>query len=375
MEKIIIAPDSFKGSLNAVEVTSIIYSVARAHFPEAQILKLPIADGGEGLVDALLNTLGGKKINARVLDPLARSIDSFYGILPDGQVVVEMAAASGLPLLATSERNPLRTSTYGTGQLILDALQKGYRQFILGLGGSATNDGGAGAAAALGIRYLDSNQNLILSGGGLSHLSQIDTSQMAEGLSESTFVIACDVTNPLYGPSGATAVFGPQKGASTQDLTLLDEGLRTLAQVVEAKTGLDLNSIPGSGAAGGLVVPFLAFCEARMKSGLDVVLNALNFDQHLSGCNLVITGEGRTDAQSTMGKALSGIGLRCLARGVPVIAISGSLGEGYELLYQQGITACFAAVQDVSSLEVAMAHAAENLAQATENVFRLIKGL
>lgn len=373
MKKIIIAPDSFKGSIEARRVCEIIAGAASKYFPAAQVVQLPIADGGEGLVDALLSVCGGAKIQVTVHDPLGREIQSFYGLLPDGRVVIEMAAASGLPLLAENERDVMNASTFGTGELIRHTIQRGARECILGLGGSATNDGGAGAAAALGIRYLDQIGNLILAGGELSRLAKIDTSELISGFTDTRFILACDVTNPLHGPTGAAHIFGPQKGGTPAQITVLDAGLKRLAGMVQDQTGIDLQSLAGSGAAGGLVVPFTAFGQAIIRKGLDVVLDAIHFDEQLQGCDLVITGEGRTDSQSAMGKVLSGVGQRCKPRGIPVIAISGALDKGYEQLYECGITACFAAVRKVSSQDEAIGNAENNLAAAAEDVFRLLK--
>ncbi len=373
MKKLIIAPDSYKGSLTAKEICDIIGDVAQVNFPELEIIKLPIADGGEGLVDALLFAEIGEKVFVRVKDPLWRDIEASYGILANGTAVIEMAAASGLPLLKNSERNVLEATTYGTGQLIKDALERGCREFILGLGGSATNDGGAGAAGALGIQYIGRDQKIIYSGKDLRSLVRIDDSGIFEKIKHAQFTIACDVTNPLYGSNGAASVYGPQKGASLQDVIQLDEGLRNLAEVVMRQTGVDLQTIPGTGAAGGMVVPFLIFTNARVRRGLDVVLDTINFDRHLQGCDLVITGEGRTDYQSSMGKALSGIGLRAMAKGIPVIAISGALQSGYEGLYESGISAFFSTCREILSLDTAMANAAENLRNTAGDVFRLIK--
>jgi glycerate kinase len=373
MKKIIIAPDSFKGSLSAIEICDIIADVAHAYFPESEIIKLPISDGGEGLVDALLAASLGEKVWLKVKDPLWRDIQAFYGILSSGTAVIEMATASGLPLLKSHDFNVLEATTYGTGQLIVDALQRGCRDFILGLGGSASNDGGAGVASALGIRYLGDNDQEIYSGKDLNSLIRIDDIGIVDGLKESHFTIACDVTNPLYGPNGAAAIYSPQKGASPEQVTLLDQGLRKLASVVMKENGLDLQSIPGTGAAGGMVVPFLAYTNSELKRGLDVVLDAINFDQHLRNCDLVITGEGCTDSQSSMGKALSGIGKRALVERVPVIAISGTLQTGYENLYQCGVSALFSTCREIQTLDVAMINAKQNLRKTVDDICRLIK--
>jgi glycerate kinase len=373
MKKLVIAPDSYKGSLSAIQICDIIAEVARSFFPDLDIVKLPIADGGEGFVDALLYANPGERIRVQVKDPLMRDINAYYGILPNGTAVIEMAAASGLPLLQDNERNVLETSSFGTGQLIRDALQHGCRNFILGLGGSATNDGGAGAANALGIRFLAHHDQEILAGKDLISLTHIDPGGMVEGLKESHFILASDVTNPLYGPDGAAAVFAPQKGASSHQVALLDEGLRELASVVLFQKGLDLQAVQGSGTAGGLAVPFLAFTQATIKSGVDVVLDAVSFEEHLKDCDLVITGEGRTDYQSSMGKVLAGVGRRAKAMDVPVIAISGALEEGYEQLTDFGIKAFFSTISSITSLENAMAHAENNLRKTTHNIFALIK--
>lgn len=373
MKKIVIAPDSFKGSLSALDACLVIAKAAEKYFPKAEIVMLPVADGGEGLVDALFFTSGGKMVyHENVLDPLEREVSASYGVLSDGTVVIEMAAASGLPLVQDSEKDALKANTFGMGQLIFDALLHGHRKFILGLGGSATTDGGAGAAAVLDINYLDESGKQIINGGDLARLHKIDTHRIMDEFLEARFTIACDVRNPLYGENGAAYVFSPQKGATPEQVVQLDMGLRRLAEVVEKQTGIKLQEIPGSGAAGGLAVPFLAFGHAEMRSGVDVVLDKIDFNRHLEGCDLVITGEGRSDRQSKMGKVLSGVGRRCKERNVPVIAISGALDEGYQALYAQGISALFAATRRVSKLEDALKDAEKNLSEATEDIMRLI---
>jgi len=315
----------------------------------------------------------GKKFTVVVKDPLWRDVQATYGILDDHTAVIEMAAASGLPLLKDYERKVLKTTTFGTGQLILDALRRGCRKFILGVGGSATNDGGAGAAAALGIRYLDANRQVITCGEDLVALAKIDPSEMAQGLNESIFTIACDVNNPLYGPNGAARIYGPQKGASPADIEVLDKGLKNLANVILRDCNIDLQQIPGTGAAGGITVPFISHVNAQLKSGVDIVLDSGGFDQNIHDCDLVITGEGCTDQQSSMGKALSGIARRAKYYGVPVVALSGSLKAGYDVLYEEGITAFFSTCRETSSLEDALTNARPNLLHTAEDVFRLLK--
>ena len=373
MNKLIIAPDSFKGSLPAVRVCDIIESAARRHFPQLAVTRMPVSDGGEGLVDALLFGAKGERVTVQVSDPLMREIQASYGILSTGEAVIEMAAASGLPLLAAGKRNPMYTTTYGTGQLILDALDRGCRKIILGFGGSATNDGGAGLAAALGIRFLDKDDQPVLNGDNLSRVVRIDAQTMAHGLSSCRISIACDIANPLYGPQGAAHVFGPQKGATPEQVTRLDGGLRILAELIHRQTGINMQEIPGAGAAGGAPVPLIAFANAQLVSGIELVLDRLDFDKDLETCDLVITGEGQTDAQSTMGKVVCGVGRRAKAAGVPVVVISGSLRAGYEGLYDEGITAVFSAVRGVCTLEQALVNAEENLRRSAEDIFRLIK--
>ena len=373
MRRIIIAPDSYKGSLSSVRVAEIIAAVAREHFPQAEILQFPISDGGEGLVDALLTAVGGEKVRVKVHDPLGRETDAFYGVLKDGTAVIETAAASGLPLVSGSERDPLLASSFGTGELIRHAIEENAHEILLGLGGSATTDGGAGAASALGIRYLDHDGNTIQNGSALSRLVHVDDTHRVLGFDSCHFTIACDVTNPLYGPDGAAAVYAPQKGASPAQVQLLDSGLETLAGVIRRQTGMDLQSIPGTGAAGGLAVPFLVFGNSTLRRGVDVVLDAVRFDEQLVGCDLVISGEGSTDRQSSMGKAVSGIARRCKDQKVPLLILSGSLEPGYELLYEQGVTAFFSTTRKITTLKTAMESAEASLASACEDVFRLIQ--
>lgn len=375
MKKIVIAPDSFKGTLTSVQVCEVIEKICCQYFPDLEIVKLPVADGGEGLVNAMLFSCPGEKVTATVKDPLMRDIEAGYGILADGTAVIEMASASGLPLLAVGERNVLRTTTFGTGQLIGDALHRGCRKFILGIGGSATNDGGAGMAAALGINYCDEVGRVILCGGDLSGIHRIDVTGMIDGLREAKFTIACDVNNPLYGPNGAACIYGPQKGATPEQVEYLDQGLMNLSRLIIGEYQIDLQKIPGSGAAGGIAAPLIVFTGAKLSPGVDVILDALDFERQLENCDLVITGEGRSDAQSGMGKLLSGVGRRSKANGVPVIAISGTLQQGYEGLYAEGIVAFFSTCREVCTLEQALENAQPNLERAAEDLFRLIKVL
>jgi len=370
--KIIIAPDSYKGSLSAIEVCDIIEKAILKILPSSEIVKTPISDGGEGLVNALLNINGGKKIRHQVRDPLFRLITAEYGILDGKIAVIEMAAASGLPLLKNEERNPLLTTTIGTGELILDAINnQGCDKIILGIGGSATNDGGMGAATALGVKFYDHNHNeLIPCGESLEKIITIDSSMVDPAFFNKEFIIACDVDNPLCGTRGATKVFGPQKGASKEMVIALDNGLNHFGRLLENKSAKNLIDVPGMGAAGGMALPFVAFFETQLKSGLEIVLDRLDFDTLIQGATLIITGEGKTDAQSTMGKVISGVGKRGKEQKIPVIVISGALDEGYEALYDQGITAAFATCKNSKSLKWHMDHAKEGLETTVINLFR-----
>lgn len=370
--KIIISPDSFKGSLTAIEVCDIIERAILKILPVSEMIKMPISDGGEGLVNTLLNVKGGRKVRISVKDPLFREIKADYGILDGRIAVIEMAAASGLPLLKNEERNPLLTTTYGTGELILDSVKnQGCDAVILGIGGSATNDGGMGVANALGIKFYDENHKELMScGESLGKVYEIDTSNVDPLLAQTKITIACDVDNPLCGNRGSTRVYGPQKGATVEMLTILDEGLNHLGRLLENKSGKDLVDLQGIGAAGGMALPFVALFNAQLKSGLEIVFDILDFDGIIQGADLIITGEGKTDVQSTMGKVISGIGKRAKKQGIPVIVVSGALEEGYEALYNQGITAVFATYSNARSLEWHMDHAEEVLDTTITNLFR-----
>ncbi len=329
MKKIIIASDSFKGSVTSLEVADACEQGIRNVLPHCAVVKLPIADGGEGTMEALVTATGGRYISCRVSDPLMRPIRAKYGILGDGHTaVIEMAAASGLPLLEPGLRNPMRTTTYGTGQLIRDALQRGCREFIIGIGGSATNDAGTGMLQALGVRFATAKGTTTLQGGeALQQITSIDRNKMMPELAHCKFTIACDVDNPFSGPRGAAFVFAPQKGATPEMVQQLDEGMKHFALLLKQTGGIDIDPIPGAGAAGGLGGASLAFLPAVLRRGIDTVLDALHFETQLTGADLVITGEGRLDVQTLMGKAPWGI-LQVAARHqVPVIAIAGQVAD------------------------------------------------
>jgi len=373
--RIVVCPDSFKGSLSAVEAADAIVRGIRIGVADAgvEVVSIPLADGGEGTVEALVRATGGCIRRVRVRDPLGREIDSFYGVLGDGRTaVVETAAASGLTLLAESERNPLATCTFGTGELIRAAAESGVERLIIGLGGSATNDAGAGAMTALGARFLDANgRDLPPGGGALVNLDRIDVSGLDFPEGRVRVEVACDVNNPLVGPTGASVVFGPQKGASGEMVDRLDAGLARWAEVVKRDLGKDVAGLPGAGAAGGLGAALAAFLDAELRSGIDIVLEAVGFDEHLKGADLVITGEGRIDEQTRFGKAVGGVLRHASAAGVPVVAVAGSCAGDLRPLYDAGLTAAFSIAPGPMSVAYSMSRASELLISLSANIARL----
>ena len=337
--RIIAAPDSFKGSLSAVEVAAAIEAGVLAAAPDAVVVRLPVADGGEGTLDALVNATGGRKISRRVTGPLGDPVEAALGVLGDGETaVVEMAAASGLTLVPSHLRNPLLTTTYGTGELVRAALGAGVTKIVVGVGGSATNDGGAGAMQALGVRLLDAEGcDLPPGGASLLNLSSIDLSNVVFPRRGVEVKVACDVTNTLLGPEGASVVYGPQKGATPEMVRLLDKALERYAQVIHRLLSKDIANLRGAGAAGGLAAGLAAFLDAELVPGAGLVLETVRFDDALCGADLVITGEGRIDRQTLYGKTISTVVEHARAQNVPVIALAGSIGEGSEGLYDVGV--------------------------------------
>lgn len=330
--RIVVAPDSYKGSLSAVDVANTIARGIIKAFPEAEVIKVPIADGGEGTVEAFVTVTGGQYINTEVTGPLSERINARWGILGDGKTaVIEMAAASGLTLIAKEKRNPCITTTYGTGQLIKAALDMGIRKFIICLGGSGTNDGGAGLAQALGVKFLDSDKRELPYGGAaLINLAEINTLNLDKRLQQAKFVVACDVANTLCGNLGASVVFGPQKGATAKMVEELDAALENYQKIACKATGKDVAGMPGAGAAGGLGAGLMFFTSAKFQSGIELVIKAGGLNEKIKNADLVITGEGCTDFQTAFGKAPVGIAKLAKQFGVPVICLSGSLGQGYQ---------------------------------------------
>ena len=371
--KVVIAPDSYKGSLTAMEVANSIEEGIIKYNKNIEVVKVPMADGGEGTVQALVDATGGKIINLKVCDPLLREIDSFYGILGDGKTaIIEMAAASGLNLLHKNELNPLITSTYGTGQILNDAIEKGCRKIIVGLGGSATNDGGAGMLRALGIRFLNKDGRDIPEGGGvLKNLYKIDKKNFNTEILKCEIIVACDVDNTLCGMNGATNVFGPQKGASEDDIRILDEGLSEYSKIIKREFGVDVLNVSGSGAAGGTGAAFLVI-GAKLESGVDIVIRETNLVEALKDSDIVFTGEGRIDFQTKFGKAPYGVAKEAEKIGLPVIAICGEIGEGYDELYNHGFTSIFSIVNKPMTLEDSIKDSKKLINDVSERVIRLI---
>ncbi|PLY00137.1 MAG: glycerate kinase [Desulfuromonas sp.] len=373
--KIVIAPDSFKESLSAAEIARQIENGFKEVFPTAEYYLRPMADGGEGTVAALVAATGGEVRHARVSGPLGAAVDAFYGVCGDGRTaVIEMAAASGLALLAPDLRNPLLTSSYGTGELIRRALDDGLRNLIIGLGGSATNDAGAGMLQALGARFFTAGgEELAPGGGALAGLEHIDIGELDPRLKECTIEVACDVDNPLTGARGASAVFGPQKGATPEMVAQLDKNLAHFAERATRVLGRDTANYPGAGAAGGLGYALLAFLNADLRPGVGIVMDALRLKELLAEADLVITGEGRIDGQSLGGKVPIGVARLAAEQGVPAVALAGSLGAGSEAVYDHGIQALFSVVSGPCTLADALANASENVQRTARNVATLLK--
>lgn len=371
--KIVIAPDSFKESLTALEAAQAIHQGFKRIFPQASYELVPMADGGEGTVQALIDATGGRRIEKEVCGPLGDPVSGFFGLLGDGRTaVIEMAAAAGLERIAPEDRDPLRATTYGVGELIRAALSAGARHIILGLGGSATNDGGCGMAQALGVRLLDKKGRPIDPGGGaLCNLDSIDLSEIDTRIADTVFDIATDVTNPLTGDRGASAVFGPQKGAAPEEIRLLDESLNHFAAIVRRDLHLSVDRIPGAGAAGGLGAGALCFLGGVIHHGVDLVMKENHLEEKMEHASLVITGEGKIDGQTVYGKTPVGVALTAKKHHIPVIALAGSLSDDCSDVYAYGIDALFSIVPGVHPLKKSLEEAAKNIERCSENIARL----
>lgn len=372
--KIVLAIDSFKGCLTSCEAEEAVACGIRSQYPDCEIVCIPVADGGEGLVQTMVSSLNGSRVSAEVHDPLMRPIETAYGVSSDGTTAfIEMAAASGLPLLTEDERNPMQTTSYGTGELIVHAIRQGCRDFVFGLGGSATNDAGFGMLQAMGFHFLDDNGiELKVCGGNLSQIVTIDSTNAMPELADCRFRVACDVCNPFAGPQGAACVFAPQKGANAEMVNELDEGLKHVAELILNTIGLDILNYPGAGAAGGMGGGVLAFLHTTLHPGADLLLDLCGFDSVLADADLVITGEGQSDAQTMMGKLPSAVLGRSAKAGVPVVLLSGAVND-VDALNASGFTAAFSILPKPMQLAEAMLPnvARTNLKHASRQIVRL----
>lgn len=373
--RILLAPDSFKGSLSSKDVCSALRE-GILRVSQMDIMEVPIADGGEGTVDAIILSTNGTEHFEEVTGPSGEKVKAHYGILKDKTAIIEMASASGLYLVPQNKRNPLITTSYGTGQLIKSALDRGCRKFIIGIGGSATNDGGAGMLQALGVSFLDEcNRELGYGGGCLDKLAKVDLSSLDSRIYESEFIVASDVVNPLCGENGASFVYGPQKNASPEMVKLLDDNLMHYSDVVKNTLNKDLSQAPGAGAAGGMGFALMAFLNAKLEKGIDVVIDITGMEDKIKASDLVITGEGNTDFQTAFGKAPLGVAKLAKKYNKPVIVLSGGLGDNYKSLYDIGVTSLFSIIDKPMSLEYSMKHTSELIKDRIEDIIRTIVGV
>ncbi|MGR7708166.1 glycerate kinase [Klebsiella aerogenes] len=373
--KIVIAPDSYKESLSALDVATAIETGFREIYPHAEYVKVPVADGGEGTVEAMVAATQGHIVQVSVTGPLGEPVNAFYGLSGDMRCAyIEMAAASGLESVPPTRRNPLLTTSWGTGELIRHALDAGVSQIIIGIGGSATNDGGAGMAQALGAKLLSAGQQQIAPGGGaLETLARIDLSELDPRLADCRIDVACDVTNPLTGPQGASAVFGPQKGATAAMIERLDRGLQHFAQIIDRELDIDVLNLEGGGAAGGMGAALYAFCGANLRPGIEIVTDALGLAELVADADLVITGEGRIDSQTIHGKVPVGVAKVAKRFNVPVIGIAGSLTADVGVVHQHGLDAVFSVLYSVCTLDEALANSAANVRMTARNVAAVLQ--
>lgn len=374
MKKVILIPDSFKGTLSSIEICDIMKEIIYKNFPDCLILSIPVADGGEGSVDCFLSALGGEKIYTKAKNPYFESMDSFYGLIEDGKVaVIEMASCAGLPLVE-NRKNPSKTTTYGVGELIMDAANKGCNKIILGLGGSSTNDGGCGAAAACGVKFLDKfNNEFIPVGETLKDIVKIDITKRHSILDNVEIITMCDIDNPMFGTMGAAYVFGPQKGADEVMVKQLDDGLRNLSNAIQQNLCLDVGDIKGAGAAGAMGAGMVAFFNSKLVMGIEVVLDTVKFDEKINECDMIFTGEGRIDSQSLRGKVIIGVSRIAKKKGINVVAVVGGADENIEQAYKEGVSSIFTINRLPQDFEKSRYKSKENLAFVMDNILKLIK--
>lgn len=374
MNKVVLIPDSFKGTLTSIEICTIISDKMNKHFPHCHVVSIPVADGGEGSVDCFLSALGGEKIFETVSSPYFEDMESFYGLIGD-TAVIEMAACAGLPLVE-DRKNPSLTTTYGVGQLIMSAAKKGCKKLIVGLGGSSTNDGGCGAAAAVGVKFYDKEGNeFIPVGKTLIDIDRIDLSHRAKELDNIEIITMCDIDNPMYGTKGAAYIFGPQKGADEKMVIVLDKGLKHLCDVIEKETDRNLKDVPGSGAAGAMGAGMIAFFNSKLQMGIETVLDAVKFDDIIADADMIFTGEGKLDTQSLRGKVVIGVGKRAKNKNIPVTVIAGGAAANIDEAYDMGVTSVFTINRLPEDFEISRYKSKENLEATIDNILRLIKSV
>ena len=373
MKKAVLIPDSFKGTLSSADICGIMKARINARFPGCEVVSIPVADGGEGSVDAFLTALGGEKIWLEVKNPYFEPMEAFYGLIDSGKTaVVEMASCAGLPLVE-GRRDPSKTTTYGVGQLILDAAKRGVSKIVVGLGGSSTTDGGCGAAAAVGVKFLAKNgEEFVPVGGNLQEIDRIDLSGRSELLKGIEIVTMCDIDNPMYGPNGAACIFGPQKGADPEMVKFLDDGLIHLGEVIKSDLGRNLTQIPGGGAAGAMGVGMMAFFDSTLQMGIETVLDTVGFDSIIADADAIFTGEGKIDSQSLRGKVVIGVARRAKKQGKDVIAVVGGSDLGMEPAYEEGVRAIFTINRLPQDLSVSRNFSHENLAFVMDNILRMM---
>ncbi|MCI8513527.1 MAG: glycerate kinase [Lachnospiraceae bacterium] len=375
MKKVVLIPDSFKGTLSSQKICDIIREKVRKHFPECEAVSIPVADGGEGSVDCFLSALGGEKVFETVKNPYFEDMESFYGLIDGGSTaVIEMASCAGLPLVE-DRKDPAKTTTYGVGQLILAAAARGVKKIIVGLGGSSTNDGGCGAAAAVGIRFYNAKgESFVPTGGTTGEIVSIDFSGRDASLNGIEIVTMCDIDNPMYGPTGASHIFGPQKGADPDMVLFLDKGIKNLCEVIRKDKGVDLSETPGGGAAGAMGAGMIAFFDSRLQMGIQTVLDTVGFDRIISDADMVFTGEGKLDSQSLRGKVVIGVAARAQKQSVPVtVIVGGAADDDIDAAYEMGVTSVFPINRLPEDFSVSRYNSEANLGYTVDNVLRLIK--
>jgi glycerate kinase len=373
MKKIICIPDSFKGTLSSAQICDIMEKSIHHHFEQCEVIKIEVADGGEGSVDAFLAAVGGEKVYCTVNNPYFEPMESFFGVLHGDVAVIEMAAAAGLPLVS-DRPNPMETTTFGVGELMLAAIDRGCKKIIVGLGGSSTNDGGCGAACAIGVRFYDaSGRSFVPTGKSLIDIARIDLSGVDPRIFDVEFITMCDIDNPMYGLKGAAHIFSPQKGADHEMVLKLDEGLTHLASVIKNQLNVDVSMIPGGGAAGAMGAGMVAFFNSRLQMGIETILDLVEFDRLINDADLIFTGEGKIDSQSLQGKVPIGVARRAKQAGVDVVAVVGTIGNDIDAAYDLGISAIFSINPEPVPFEIAKLKSKENLAMTMDNIMRILK--